>query len=398
MGQTIATEGDPSRNHPATALGAFSPTTAAAYGPLTPLCLRSLADSYDDRRHLFSHQLLDGAWTEVDATYPHETLTSSCIALIGLARFGALADHPTVSAQRCLDAIRGEVRRTGYQAGIGLALWANAVADGAAPAAEYLGGIGLDFDDLVERLLPSFTTMEVAWLASGLLHEAARSDEPDVRDTARLVVDELRTHRYSGATRLMRHAGPGASPVHRARGHIANFADQIYSVQAFAFASLVLGDAAALGAGTALASHHCDLQGELGQWWWHFDARRGHVALRYAVYSVHQHGMAPMALAAIHRAGGLDVSAHVDASVGWLDHNELGSSLVDASRSTIWRSVERVEASLAGRLRGGLEALGVPDARAARVSLNRETRPYEWAWCLYAAAIAAGTPRGRSLV
>ena len=196
----------------------------------------------------------------------------------------------------------------------------------------------------------------------------------------------------------MRHAGPGASAVHRARGHIANFADQIYSVQAFAFASMVLDHAAALDAGTALAARHAELQGDRGQWWWHYDAGRGHVALRYAVYSVHQHGMAPMAYLAIDRATGQDHGANIDASVAWIDHNESGASLADAERSTIWRSLERVEPPLAGKVRGALEAVGLADTRDARVRLNRETRPYEWAWCLYAAAIATGVPEGGSLV
>src|SRR5262249_6785325 len=138
---------------------------------------------------------------------------------------------------------------------------------------------------------------------------------------AHAVVDELRVRRYRPATRLMRHAGSGATPLHRLRGHVANFADQIYSVQAFAFAGLALGDREALAVAGELAERHCDLQGPLGGGWWHYDARRSHVALRYAVYSVHQHGMAPMALMALEAAGG---AAHRDAlaaSVGWIDHN-----------------------------------------------------------------------------
>ncbi len=35
---------------------------------------------------------------------------------------------------------------------------------------------------------------------------------------------------------------------------------------------------------------------------------------------------------------------------------------------------------------------------AARLTVNRETRPYEWAWCLYAGAIAGGQTRERHVV
>jgi len=365
---------------------------------LTPLALRSLVDSYDAGRRLFSHQLLDGRWCEVDDVYPHETLTSSAISLLGLFRAGVdPADHG-IDAAGCLDAIAGEITRTGYRAGIGLALWANAVAGGARSASDYLAAAGLAPVELTTRLLPTFTTMETAWLASGLLHEVARSGDDEVRRLAQVVVDELRTNRYRGATRLMCHAGPGAAALDRARGHIANFADQIYSVQAFAFAAQVLDDRAAGGAGVALADRHCELQGDRGQWWWHYDSTRGHVALRYAVYSVHQHGMAPMALAAVAAASDRDYAAPVAASRAWIEHNESGASMVDIERSTIWRSLERVESPLTSKLRGGLEALGVADGRSASVTLNRETRPYEWAWCLYAAAIENGVDRGGSLV
>jgi hypothetical protein len=238
--------------------------------------------------------------------------------------------------------------------------------------------------------------METAWLSSGLLHECARGDD-ELRATARTVVDELR-QRYRPATRLMRHAGPGAPAVHRLRGHIANFADQIYSVQAFAFASIVLDDTAAHAAGVDLAARHCELQGPSGQWWWHYDARRGHVALRYAVYSVHQHGMAPMALMALTTAGGPSHDRAVSTSVRWIDENELGVSMIDVGHSTVWRNVDRTDGPVPARLRGALETVGIGDSRTPHVvRLNRETRPYEWAWCLYAAAIHADLPAGRSL-
>ena len=81
MGHTSATNGGPSRLD-----GHAPPVSGPIGGALTPLCLRSLVDSYDHGRQLFSHQLFDGVWREVDDLYPHETLTSSCIALLGLAR------------------------------------------------------------------------------------------------------------------------------------------------------------------------------------------------------------------------------------------------------------------------------------------------------------------------
>ena len=87
MGHTSATNGGPSRLD-----GHAPPVSGPIGGALTPLCLRSLVDSYDHGRQLFSHQLFDGVWREVDDLYPHETLTSSSIALLGLARSGESGD------------------------------------------------------------------------------------------------------------------------------------------------------------------------------------------------------------------------------------------------------------------------------------------------------------------
>lgn len=398
MRQTNGSGGDLARVGSTGASGETDEWMGQRYEALVPLCVTSLVGSYDRRRHLFSHMLYEGAWREVDDVYPHETLTSSCIALLGLRRSGIdPADHG-IDTAATLSAVVGEVGRTGYVGGIGMALWANAVADGERPAARVVADAGLDLSSLARDVVPSLTTMETAWLASGLLHELHRDRTDAVEVLARAVVEELRLRRFVTSTSLMNHAGPGASLLHRLRGHVANFADQIYSVQAFAFAKLVLDDDAALATGEALAGRHCDLQGPKGQWWWHYDARRGHVALRYAVYSVHQHGMAPMALRALAVAGGSPRDQELRSSLAWLDDNELGASMVDPGRSTIWRNVDRTDPSVATRARGALEAAGLADGRTPRtVRLNRETRPYEWAWCMYAAAIAAGIDPGRSV-
>jgi hypothetical protein len=392
MGQTIESGGDSTRLNPA---HPSDGTVADAYSRMVPLCSDRLVGSFDPTRGLFSRQLFDGVERAVDDLYPHETLTSSCIALLGMARWGIDPDDHGIDADACVDAIAAEVTRTGYNGGVGLLVWANAVA-GSRPAADVLQAAGTPLEGLVRDLVPRLTTMETAWLASGLLHETARDES--TRRVTQAVVDELRVRRYRPGTRLMCHAGSAAPPVHRARRHIANFADQIYSVQAFAFAALVLDDREAFDAGEGLVSRHCELQGPLGQWWWHYDTRRGHVALRYGVYSVHQHGMAPMALMAMEAAGATPRPDAIRASVGWIDDNELGASMIDADRSTVWRNVDRSDGRAASALRGLLETVGVGDTRApGPVRLNRETRPYEWAWCLYAAAIHSGRPRGRAL-
>jgi hypothetical protein len=40
-----------------------------------------------------------------------------------------------------------------------------------------------------------------------------------------------------------------------------------------------------------------------------------------------------------------------------------------------------------------LVGLRAPADRTPRLVLNRETRPYEWAWCLFAEAVLCGPAR-----
>jgi hypothetical protein len=148
-------------------------------------------------------------------------------------------------------------------------------------------------------VIPGLTTMEVAWLVSGLLH----ADHPGLRSAREFALRELEL-RLDRSTMVFRHASAAAPWRHRLRGRIANFADQVYPLQAFAFAAIVLGDAAYRALADRCGARLVAAQGPLGQWWWHHDAATGRVAGRYPVYSVHQHSTAPMALRCLAVAGG----------------------------------------------------------------------------------------------
>jgi hypothetical protein len=234
--------------------------------------------------------------------------------------------------------------------------------------------------------------MELAWLLSGLAHEWARAPVQSTRD-AFLATREALLARFVGSTRTFRHATDDAPPLRRARQWVANFADQIYPIQALSQAAILDGDGRALEVAIRSAEHMRALQGELGQWWWHYDARDGRVAQHYPVYSVHQHGMAPMALRSLAAAGGPTFDDAIDRGRRWLIDNELGSSLIDTTAGTIWRAIERDEGHgprFARRVRSVLGLKNADKDLPARLTINRETRPYEWAWCLYAGALAPG--------
>jgi hypothetical protein len=367
------------------------------------LCLAGLQRSYDPAAGLWNRQLRGGRWA---ATRGTEDVTGTCICLIALDRAGVDAAEIGISPERALAAAARRLAEHGYAGGLGLLVWANAVhADSdqvLAAAGRYRGGAG----GLAARL----TSMEAAWLLSGLVHSYRRRPRAQLHDGAVRVLAELQERFDRAGSDVLPHAGGSAPLAHRLRRSIANFADQVYAVQALSFAAIAFGAAPALDRARRLAVHLVALQGPLGQWWWHYDARSGGVATRYPVYSVHQYGMAPMALLALSRASEIagepvDLREAIARSRAWPARNELETDLLDISAGTIWRCVERAEGQWRSRVRHGSALLGLaehgiggPALRSDQLRLNRETRPYEWAWHLYADAVAARADARHHLV
>lgn len=125
------------------------------------------------------------------------------------------------------------------------------------------------------------------------------------------------------------------------------------------------------------------LQGTQGQWWWTYDSE-GRVVQRYPVYSVHQDGMAVMALKQASRVFPRLKPRVQDAlvkSFAWLyGNNEVRQSLLDARKGVVWRSVrcpfvvQKINQFLPWFPEFGLR-------------VKKESRSYHYAWLLYGASL-----------
>ncbi len=204
-----------------------------------------------------------------------------------------------------------------------------------------------------------------------------------------------------GATGLLdRHRGPQGIYPHvlppttqsRWRAHVGSFADQVYPLQALARASAATGRAEWLEAANQTAATLCRLQGDQGQWWWHYDSRSGEVVEAFPVYSVHQHAMAPMVLFDLLEAGGDDHRQEIGLGVSWLEtHPESVEELVADRWGLVWRKVGRREPPKAARavnaaltsVRPGSSVPGLDRVLPPGV-VDHECRPYELGWLLYA--------------
>lgn len=227
--------------------------------------------------------------------------------------------------------------------------------------------------------------VEIAWALSAL---------SDVRNTgAEGLRDQIASRLmsvFSTQSELFPHIAGG---IANARSHVTCFADLIYPIQALAKYAAATGNPRALEMSARCARRLCSLQGESGQWWWHYDYRTGRVLERYPVYAIHQDAMGPMGLFALMDAGGPDFTAEIRRGLQWLvSAPELkGGSLVDQGADLIWRKVARREPrkavryfqAAASRLHSGLRVPAV-DALFPAGPIDFEDRPYHLGWLLYA--------------
>ena len=230
--------------------------------------------------------------------------------------------------------------------------------------------------------------MELSWFLAGLAH-AAETTPKLLSTLTDLSTDTYRRlERNQGDHGFFGHLSTKNSLTGRLRGRIGSFADQIYPIYAMSKFAKVFHLEAALGRALECASAVCRAQGESGQWWWLYDARSGRVSSRYPVYSVHQHGMAPMGLFAVEEASGRSFQQFVYKGLGWIyGANELGVDMRDSAQNLIWRCIlPRNSRKKYWKTALSLVRSQNQDIPARSLRILCEQRPYEYGWLLYAFA------------
>ena len=226
--------------------------------------------------------------------------------------------------------------------------------------------------------------MELSWLLIGLcmLYRSGVSrDETLVHDTAYVL---LSTHETR--TGLFYRTTPGVRSVIRP---LASFAMHIYPIYALAIYAETFQRMALLAPAQACAERLCVLQLSDGGWPWMYDVRTGSVVDPYPVYSVHQDGMAPMALLKLTQVGGYDFSVAIERGIRWLQQNNaLKARMIDEKWHTIWRAQEvpRVFGFQARLMVNAVSALLLKRAgiTIGPMKIVAECRPYHLGWLLHA--------------
>ncbi len=333
------------------------------------------------------------------------SLRYTAIALLGLERAERAGFSFGIDVGRLYEAVSATLAGAGNSGDVGLVLWASATT--CRTLAERALSDLRDFGDVARtRGGGVVASTDLAWVVTGLC-EALVADvgnEREVRARLDRAFERLLAQRgASGLFCFSRPLSGGPRGVGAlVRSELGFFDAQIYGIIACLARDAAVGDPAALEAARVAGERLLAHQHPLGQWGWRYNVRTGGLVDLYPVYSVHQDGMAPLALLPLERATGVPTTAAVARGVGWLfGRNELGARLVDEERGVIWRSIRRrrplrsvlrpLEAASLLRIGGDLD-LGARLAGPSALEVDRECRPYHLGFCLHALAELAMDP------
>jgi len=354
----------------------------AVLDELKALSERALRRMYLPAERMFVFRLRrDGAGVAAEGVSRRYT----AIALIGLAAAGPEAAAAVFGDDEARDVVRrllNDVNRVENVGDAALTLWAAlAWKDAEANRASARLAAMRPWD-------ASIPTVELAWCLTAFSLQVREGDGDT--SMARRTADRLLASVVERSG-LFPHWPIGAKAPW-SRRHVSCFADQVYPIQALAHFHAARGDERSAAVVRRSADRLCALQGDAGQWWWHFDARTGRVIERYPVYAVHQDAMAPMALLDLDGACGTDHRAFAARGMQWLiEPAESVSSLIDRDADLIWRKVARREPrklvraiqATASRIHPALRVPGM-DVLFPPVATDFECRPYHLGWLLYA--------------
>jgi len=352
---------------------------------LIDLATNGLMKMYDPSKRLFCYRMSE---VESGKLVPKGiSRRYTIMTLIGLSRLEEGGGLSPIDVRTTIDQLVRGFGDNDNVGDLGLLIWLCALAYPECLEKlhdKYLKVNNLErFDDFRQS-----RTMELSWLLTGISYAKARTESLLRND------DKLAEEVYAsilgnyGGKGIFRHLGM-RSLSGKLRGRVGSFADQVYPSYALSVFAHAFNRKEALDPAIENAKAVCRQQGELGQWWWHYDAKSGGVLGRYPVFSVHQYGMAPMMLFMVGERAGLDFSQHIYLGLEWITgKNEIAESLVDSERRMLWRNISPT------RMRCFQEELrslfikpeGTPTSIGSGLSVLRESRPYCFGWLLYAFA------------
>ena len=352
---------------------------------LVGLSIAGLVPMFDREKQLFCHKLKK---TPNGLVQEGISQRYTVITLLGLHRLEESGANSPIEIKPVFDGLLANTGWVDNAGDLGLLLWLCALV-----APERLAEVARTLN--VQSALARFAdakqgrTMELAWFLAGLSHGSLANPKwlPEAKQLAAETYGRLIENQ---GNRAFGHISRNKSISGIVRGGVGSFADQVYPIYAMSKFATAFGDSKAKQRALDCGENICEAQGPLGQWWWHYDSATGQVVDGFPVFSVHQHGMAPMTLFALGEAVGSDFTPWIHKGLQWIANNELGLDMEDGSANLVWRCIERPKSSKYLNVAAGM--LSRRDNQTSRDNLRVlfECRPYELGFLLYAFATKTG--------
>jgi hypothetical protein len=346
---------------------------------LNSVALRSLACLYNEEEKLFCHSI---ALTESGLRREGTSLKGTVIALLGLQHLAESGSVLTIDIAPIREFILEETSWVKSVGDLGLLTWYTAVC-----APERVAALLRKFDcrKAIESDSRRAETRGLSWFLAGLAHArlACARLLPELTDIAVETYHLLQDLQSENG--IFGHGGPQGFVGQIFRNRYGTFADQIHAIYALSTFAQAFEIEEPLEMALNCANAMCAQQGELGQWWFRYDRRRGCVASHYPVCSAHQDGMAPMALLALGEATGQNFQEQIWKGLKWIAaQNELSADLRSPNQAMIWDSIEprRRAAEYWETACNYLHVSSEPQAK--NLKIRYEARPQHFGWLLYA--------------
>ncbi len=225
-------------------------------------------------------------------------------------------------------------------------------------------------------------TMELSWLLTGLLMASTFNDKfkSSIGNLPEKVYNIIRSN-YNG-NGLFSHSG-NKTLKGKIRGEIASFADQIYTIYAFSLFSRQIHNEEALLVAQECAEKICELQGDNGEWIWHYNSKNSKVVNRFPTFSVNQIALAPIALSSIQKASGKSFNSSIDKGINWFLNNSNNYNLINTDKNIIWDAVSPKVSRR--KLDLTINLLGINSSTASeKIEVIKESSSYNYGWMLHA--------------
>jgi hypothetical protein len=360
-----------------------SSQAAATVDRMVNLAVEGLMPMFDTSRQLFCYKLkkTDHGLIQEGISHRYTMMT-----LLGLHRYEQAGGTSPISIESVLNALLSDLNWIDDIGDLGVLLW-------------LCGVVAPDRLARLEQQLPianslstypsakKGVTMELAWFLTGLSYWvlAFPNQRPQLENLAVQTYERLKASQ--GERGFFGHLCSTSSFMGMVRGRIGSFADQVYPIYAMTHFSRAFCEGEATQRAMKCARGICDVQGSLGQWWWHYDSVSGMVAEGYPVFSVHQHAMGPMTLFALGEATGQDFNPWIYRGLQWINgENELRSNMEDDAANLIWRCQFRPKSRLMKYFSFAIADRKRKYQAASDLEVLYECRPYELGWLLYAFA------------